>query len=547
MVVLFMRIVCLFVFLLVFCAQQAATQQCAVCSAGKYKDVSANTLCTVCPANTYNSFSGGISLDNCTICGSNSQSANTSTSVASCFCNAGFTGVNGACTACDIGKYKTSPGSAACTTCSGYTSTASSGSTSSGACVCNAGYEGASCTACVAGFYKSVTGSGFCTQCPTSKSTPGTAATDVSACECPIGTTGANGVGECTNCIVGTYKSVTGPGICTSCQTHSSSVQGSTSSTACLCVIGYFGLAGQTCTACGAGTYKDTTAPASSCTVCPTSTYYTGTTATSVNACVMCTRNSTSVQGSTLASDCKCTAGFYTAPYVNATVTTCELCLPGTFKLYGAGACSLCPAGKFASTSGGITAEVCLTCTNSTYSLANRSQCQNCPLNAYAPSSSGSITECICNAGYWPQNSPGSAGVSCFACDLGKYKVAVGTGNCSLCTTGKYLDVQGSTDSTACIICPPQATSGDGSTALDQCSCNAGYTGPNGGSCIGCVAGKFKTLIGSVACSNCTAGTYSTAVAKNDSSCTACGFYAMSPSGSVSSSACICSAGYEYI
>jgi hypothetical protein len=36
-------------------------------------------------------------------------------------------------------------------------------------------------------------------------------------------------------------------------------------------------------------------------------------------------------------------------------------------------------------------------------------------------------------------------------------------------------------------------------------------------------------------------------VGKADGSCTPCGNSAMSPSGSVSSSACICSAGFEYV
>ena len=36
-------------------------------------------------------------------------------------------------------------------------------------------------------------------------------------------------------------------------------------------------------------------------------------------------------------------------------------------------------------------------------------------------------------------------------------------------------------------------------------SCNSGYTGPDGGSCTSCVAGKFKATSGSALCTACEA------------------------------------------
>ena len=47
------------------------------------------------------------------------------------------------------------------------------------------------------------------------------------------------------------------------------------------------------------------------------------------------------------------------------------------------------------------------------------------------------------------------------------------------------------------------------SDASGDCACNAGYTGPNGGTCTACPAGKFKAQSGPAACSDCPSGTSS--------------------------------------
>ena len=44
-------------------------------------------------------------------------------------------------------------------------------------------------------------------------------------------------------------------------------------------------------------------------------------------------------------------------------------------------------------------------------------------------------------------------------------------------------------------------------------SSNLGYSGPDGGPCEECEAGKFKSLTGSSPCLNCEAGTYSSQLA----------------------------------
>jgi hypothetical protein len=111
----------------------------------------------------------------------------------SCKCTAGFTGADGwACTACGVGKYKSSTGSSNCTSCLGSSTTLATASDVSTACLCNVGYTGASCIACAASTYKNITGSAACTACPAkSVSLPGSPA--LYNCLCVVGYSGANG------------------------------------------------------------------------------------------------------------------------------------------------------------------------------------------------------------------------------------------------------------------------------------------------------------------------------------------------------------------
>ena len=41
------------------------------------------------------------------------------------------------------------------------------------------------------------------------------------------------------------------------------------------------------------------------------------------------------------------------------------------------------------------------------------------------------------------------------------------------------------------------------SDAREECECNTGYTGPNGGTCAACEGGKYKDSPGAGACTAC--------------------------------------------
>ena len=49
----------------------------------------------------------------------------------------------------------------------------------------------------------------------------------------------------------------------------------------------------------------------------------------------------------------------------------------------------------------------------------------------------------------------------------------------------------------------------EGSNHITNCKCNIDTTGPDGGSCVDCISGKYKDVTGSSSCINCEIGKYS--------------------------------------
>ena len=112
----------------------------------------------------------------------------------------------------------------------------------------------------------------------------------------------------------------------------------------------------------------------------------------------------------------------------------------------------------------------------------------------------------------------------------GTYSTAVGATSsvtCTPCTSTGFYCPMGSS-STAGILCPAgfycagaasdkqacptNATSPRGSTAVTNCSCNAGSWGPPGGTCTLCPAGTFSAAVGAASnstCEACPPGTFS--------------------------------------
>ena len=111
-------------------------------------------------------------------------------------------------------------------------------------------------------------------------------------------------------------------------------------------------------------------------------------------------------------------------------------------------------------------------------------------------------------------------GLTCTLCTTGEVSTVPVSGSCiSSCLSGQYLS------NSICVGCPEFSSSPAGSKLITECLCNAGYTGPNGGTCANCSADTYKAGLGPAACSSCPSNSVSAA-------------------GSIVDTACQCNAGY---
>jgi len=182
----------------------------------------------------------------------------------------------------------------------------------------------------------------------------------------------------------------------------------------------------------------------------------------------------------------------------------------------------LCASGKYSNETGEI----------------EETTCTDCPATTYSGDGSGLLTNCTCNEGY-----TGADGIVCVECQAGTFKASPGSAPCVDCARGKYAAAAALTAECS-QVCQANSTSPAGSTVVQDCLCNAGYTGPST-SCTPCVAGTYKVVNGTQECTACPAGTYSIDMAASSfTSCAACPFHMFSSSGSNALTLCICNHGY---
>ena len=219
---------------------------CSACEAGTYKtgagpgtctpcdsdrsSPAGSTIANACVCNALHGSQADISSPTgtiCVLCGQNTVKLNTSST---CQCVAGYTGPdNTACTMCAAGKYKIALGDAACSNCSAgqYSTVAGAASnvcqgcpSNSNApessdeeadCTCNAGFSrdvGGLCIACVAGKYKIASGNAACSECLAGKYSTAVGATSDVCQACPSNSNSPTASDEATDCACqeGLYK-----------------------------------------------------------------------------------------------------------------------------------------------------------------------------------------------------------------------------------------------------------------------------------------------------------------------------------------------------
>lgn len=492
-------------------------QSCSPCGANMYQYNTGQATCKSCPSNSVRSegsdatkcacnpgYQGGgtdvsgctacdigkfktttASDESCTSCGEGyTTTATGSTSSAACVCDAGYYPNNGGCSACPTGFYKPSAGNTACTICPTGSSSAA-GSTAVTDCTCTAGYHGSagSCSPCEAGKYQDEANKSSCKTCPTGSTTQSTGASSRSGCECSAGHTGqvTESTNSCVACETGKFKTSIGSEACSSCSGNLQSL--STTTENCVCKPGF---TTDACLACAAGTYKSTTGNGD-CTSCPA--------------------NSNSPEASTSASACQCDPGYMGT--ITSASSSCTQCAAGATYQPNAGqhSCLSCSSCTSASTSfaeactttadtqceckaGYVRADgaagafvhgstTCGSCPSGQYSLAGQAcqVCDACPSSSNLVSScNGNNAQCECKPGYSSNTASFYAHDAdpCTQCETGTAKSDSGSGSCQSCGAGKYADVKGLT---ACKDCPSMSThSSTGAHDVNTCVCSTGYT-----------------------------------------------------------------------
>jgi len=465
-----------------------------------------------CAAGKYSNTPGANNSNTCQMCPQNSSSVAASPNIEMCKCLSGTTGPNGqACQDCVPGTYKFVTGNSSCIQC-----IPGKYSLKYGAILVE------TCLNCEAGKYSpnyTKTNNYECQKCPQNSSSF-IASSELTECFCVSGTTGPNG-GSCEECIPGKYKILIGNTTCVSCPAgkyssvrganreseceecpeKSSSNNSSTMKSDCKCETGTTGPDGEPCVTCEAGKYKDKIGN-SSCIDCIAGKYLSSRGAKIETMCIQCPQMSNSTRGSITIKNCVCDQGF-TGP--------------------DQGPCTQCDHGKYKIVTGNST---CIQCFNNTNTTTQGASKEN---------------QCLCNPGFGS-----SVNSSCSLCEPGKFKIELDNLNCTSCIKGKFSETIGGTTENICQPCPSKSISEIGSSNINHCKCNTGSHGPDGEICIDCVAGKYKSTIGSTTCENCKQGTYSTIIsATTPDSCIKCTENSDSMPGSNEKSDCQCNARFR--
>ena len=456
--------------------------------------------CVPCPRGTYHEATGAHSRGDCLGCevGMYSTVLGSSTETDCEWCEAGtYQNRSGqsTCINCEAGKYGKEGEIVArrpdqadhCQDCP-VASTSYPGVVSELECRCNAGYSRSVsgttlfCNPCAVGTYNNATNQLLCTSCPAGKASNITASDSVVECKtCGIGKYAAEGAETCTQC----PPSATTAGA------------GARSDEDCFCIAGHKDSSpSQTpeCVACLPGEYQDQTAQ-TSCVECPTNSGHNSNAQAAASACV-------------------CDSGYY---HTTPGQPGCTACRPGTYAAAGSTAypnhtladCVSCSRGKYSAQEAANDATTCQNCVAGKFS------------DTLGANSSAACTSC--NPGKYSAHAAANASATCVACPRGSYTQTAGMTGCVECSRGKYgsdatgatngtqhclpcsiLGYQPNTGKTACKACPSNTQTLDTQAMqLEECLCNQGYTGPDGGNCTQCAQDTYKGALGSEPCSSC--------------------------------------------
>jgi hypothetical protein len=95
----------------------------------------------------------------------------------------------------------------------------------------------------------------------------------------------------------------------------------------------------------------------------------------------------------------------------------------------------------------------------------------------------GSTLRIDCFAGTYSTAAGASSVSTCLACGAGTYSTG-GASTCLACGAGTYSTEFGASSASTCLACPSNSSSPAGSSVVTNCTCNAGYSGSDGDTCI---------------------------------------------------------------
>ena len=534
-----------------------AAADCLACTTGHYCGVETSTP-TGCPGGTYMPGVGASFVTECVTCTVSHFCPVGTTTPYECLAGSYHTGSglasSGDCVLCEPGLYQNDTGTTGCRLCLVGAYQTGRGTPSAGACTsCPAGtYQTglgmpalANCTLCAEGNYQDVPRSTNCTLCGAGTYQTGLGMPEEARCsECGSGTyqtgVGLTAVANCLLCPANTFQPLTrqvSQAVCQSCPPLTHSPNGSAIQVDCVCDLGYEGANGGPCTQCNSSVWcrsgTPNPCPAHSlvngtgaweitdclclpgyygfalnpvpCALCQADYYCPG---QAVNLTLACPYGEYSLPGANASSSCYCPGNASSGPGASS-VWSCT-CDPG-FKPVSSGAdpivgweCTHCVAGEV--------------CYNDTVT--------QCPVDSFSSTGVGNFMNCVCNPGFYQVESP-TAALMCRQCEQGYYCPGgvnksqcnalmtsnmqatnesacycvdgyVGTGNqtCQGCVSPYYctLGMQ--------LTCPQYSASVGRSNVIQNCSCNTGYWGQNGGSCRACAPGTYKNFQGCVSCQN---------------------------------------------
>lgn len=435
------------------------------------------------------------------------------------------------------------------------------------------------CQDCAADSYKAETGDQTCTPCPESTSHELLGATSAAACECDPGLHLVDSV--CTACDANTYKTTIGNTGCVPCPDNTHSQAGSTELWQCVPKSGFFG-SGVNLQACPANTLSLDADPAAAteagtdvetC-LCvagyggdPSCPVYgdceTGWTRISATKCVLF--NTPTCCNNYYPNSLNYCVNLNALPAMPVDQAEADALTDMTPYGFWLGYTDTDTEGVFVAESGEpITWSWTF---ESGWNKYNNDERDCLVVRGYRSSTKGQVLSAYCT----PATGPGKA---TFADNMCEKKPALNSEcafsslECTVCPAGSYKSAVGKLE---CTYCPANTNSIAGSTSMDACECNAGYTGAD---CAPCAANMYKSETGSAACTPCPQNTEApegstsvdacTCVAgsvpsenggcelcgenmyASGSTCAACPPNTISSAGSASEEDCLCAAGYTF-